>query len=584
MAQYEDYKIKGVTLDKIANSIRRQHGFSDKINPEDFPLYISDKTNLFWVTHFNDNSKDLEGAGVIFTPNSGVTPDIRGWHRYIFFEKADIPNKFNISKIIDYGASSTARMAQITGVNLSAGTISSGASVTCRVPAVKTTSNGAQSVEYDLTTYTITGINSSITTSNSCVVFTSLETWSTSNPNWSCAIQLRPTATASVYSVVRQVDYPIEAVQNGNTAYTPTASDYQKLFHDTSKDGYRWWNGDIMLAAYGYAKYEVLFNYEPGDLDLGLDFSVPSNGFIYVINRGNDYPALGLDKPNYASSGATLCWSYSAKWKVGDSLIFDNLDLSSNLIPTSTPTVLWYNDLYVCTSSFNSLNDDFITIDGNLSDNGWGNDGWYMVSQYNGTYQTNTTNSVAKGAQYLYKIRTDDEYVYFGFSRFFDNVTATEQYASGEHRVRLWIKSNPEATLYTHFYDVKTSFAYAPGYFTEAKYNTSLTENSAAVIADTSLEAKATINLSRVVFEFKVKLSEFNGTESFECYVNYAYGESGTTDGYFTLYNGIIPKPADNNAYWFPYNNWYSAAAVKIVTADEEIDPNEAIALLEEVL
>ena len=92
------YKIKGSTLKKIANAIRRQHGFSSELNPEEFPSYISDKTNPFWVTHFNDNSTDLEGTGVIFTPDSGLTPAIRGWHRYIYFKKSkfDIRSQFQL--------------------------------------------------------------------------------------------------------------------------------------------------------------------------------------------------------------------------------------------------------------------------------------------------------------------------------------------------------------------------------------------------------------------------------------------------------------------------------------------------------
>ena len=585
MSLFNEYKIKGETLDRIANSIRRKYNSKEEINPENFPLYVGTNSDTFWVTHFNDNSTDLEGTGVVYTPNfvkadgTTLSPAIRGWHLYTMFEKGDLPNEYIIKRIVDYSASSDSRMAEITGVNLSAGTINN-AKLSCLVPSVSINSASVQKVGFERTTYSFTGINTNIT-AGALVIFTSINTWATCNPNWSCAIQLRPTVTEGLYTVVRQYDYPIEAVQKGNTSYIPTTDDYIKLFHNTDEEDYRFINGDIMIGANGWSSYTTLFDMEPGKMDLGLDFTIPSNGFEYVINTGNNYPSFGIDKPDYSNPGATSMWTQVHSWSVGDRLIIENLSLDEKMVPTDTPTTLWYDDAYRCTCTYNKLASKSIELDGHFTDNGWGLDGWHAVNCFTGTFSSATaeSNKIFYESQYLYKLKADGDYLYLGLVRLFDNIKSTSD-IMGTHKTRLWIKSST-SNIYTHLYDVSYTTA-SSSYVCAAKINNSTTSNDAREM-ETDCEAVVSFSSSKVVFEAKIPLKEFTDTGEFECIIQYGQNEDSATNG-FVLYGSVLPTTGSSRNYYYPWNRWYSPAATKFSATDEDINPEDALALLASIL
>ena len=107
---------------------------------------------------------------------------------------------------------------------------------------------------------------------------------------------------------------------------------------------------------------------------------------VYAINFGNDYPAYGINRPNYSNPGAASMWNFIQNWHVGDNVMIENVNLKEKRIPTTTPTLLWYEDGYTCTSRCDLIKSNTITIDGNLLDYGWGQDGWYLVNKFNGTF------------------------------------------------------------------------------------------------------------------------------------------------------------------------------------------------------
>ena len=130
------YFIKEETLTKIADAIRKKYNFNSKIKPTNIPLYISNDSNLFWVTHFNDNSGDLEGTGVIYTDDFDEQIARRGWHYYVtFMPTENLANYYAIKSIVDYGVSHHS-MISLTGVNINNFTLSSGATLTCQIPIV----------------------------------------------------------------------------------------------------------------------------------------------------------------------------------------------------------------------------------------------------------------------------------------------------------------------------------------------------------------------------------------------------------------------------------------------------------------
>jgi hypothetical protein len=58
------YQINESSLTKIADAIRDNYGFTDKLTLEDMPKYLQGQNNMFWVTHFNEFG---EGTGSIVT-------------------------------------------------------------------------------------------------------------------------------------------------------------------------------------------------------------------------------------------------------------------------------------------------------------------------------------------------------------------------------------------------------------------------------------------------------------------------------------------------------------------------------------
>lgn len=406
---------------------------------------------------------------------------------------------------------------------------------------------------------------------DACVLYTSLDLWATNNPNWSCALHLRPTVNTDLYTVVKQIDYPIETIQQGDTSYIPTIDEYKSLFAND------WQTGDIIIGANGWTNYPVLFNLEPGGIDLNLHISIPEDGFLYIINQGNNYPSFGINKPNYINAGATTCWPHVISWQPGDSFIFENLDIKNKVLPTTTPDILWYNINYICTSTFDMLKKNTIKLDGNLSDDGWGRDGWRLVNRYNGTYQKAVTNEIALNGSYVYKIKTDDEYLYVAACRLFTNLAQANIMST--HKLRLWIKSNPEATVYTHVYDIIYNPVSAPYVSVAAMKNNSLTTSDVVdVTSISSIEGDAKFNTSKVIFEFKVRLSEFSGEEKFDYIIQYAYAENSTAVEAFTLYGQKF------NINDLPYLHWDDNAAEHVYTKDEEITSDEVIALIKEGL
>ncbi len=147
------------------------------------------------------------------------------------------------------------------------------------------------------------------------------------------------------------------------------------------------------------------------------------------------------------------------------------------------------------------------TIDGYVDDTAWKDDAWVEVDGENGYWQALPTTD---DLSFKYQLKTDGEYLYVAS-------VLNCPFVDGQTKIRIWINSDETATVYTHFYDVYTTGGELA---TLAKYNTSKTANSGAVIEGTTLEAAAnTIDSNNTVFEFKVKLSEFGGEEGFTYYI-----------------------------------------------------------------
>lgn len=96
----------------------------------------------------------------------------------------------------------------------------------------------------------------------------------------------------------------------------------------------------------GYEITEIANNLDTGDT---ASLALPEGGFIYCINRGNDYPSIGMDGPNYTSANCDDMISLMLTWAVGDQFVIEGLDFEN--VPTSTPDLNWYDPTYVCTAT-----------------------------------------------------------------------------------------------------------------------------------------------------------------------------------------------------------------------------------------
>lgn len=189
-----------------------------------------------------------------------------------------------------------------------------------------------------------------------------------------------------------------------------------------------------------------------------------------------------------------------------------------------------------------------VTVDGNLNDSGWKSDGWITVNRNNGTFQggINSLHSEAsKNFSYKYQLRTDGKKLYV--AAVYDNVTFADCHDGGAGtKLRVWLKTNPNSTVYTHFYDL-----YSDGGVVKVlgKKNGSATENSATEIENSSVAGAMKIEGSRVTFELSVDIAEFGGKNGFEYFIN---------GGHYADENIQLLYPAVNS---LPYNTWDHANA-----------------------
>jgi hypothetical protein len=95
------YQVNESSLIKIADAIRDNYKFSDKLTLEEMPLYLKGPGNLFWLTRFNEQ---VEGAGYIFTIDPHTISNIGWkWNFWISFKPvADIPNAYEITEMYNY--------------------------------------------------------------------------------------------------------------------------------------------------------------------------------------------------------------------------------------------------------------------------------------------------------------------------------------------------------------------------------------------------------------------------------------------------------------------------------------------------
>ncbi len=135
--------------------------------------------------------------------------------------------------------------------------------------------------------------------------------------------------------------------------------------------GASWWLHVAFAPTDVENVYEIVAISDGTSDGSGVAQTIPEGGFVYGLNLGNDYPTINGSGIDYTSPNCNSALADAKTWRVGDKLQISGLNLTAKTIPTSTPSVMWYDDAYVCTANYvlcNTYDEDF-SVDTNVYDN-----------------------------------------------------------------------------------------------------------------------------------------------------------------------------------------------------------------------
>ena len=176
---------------------------------------------------------------------------------------------------------------------------------------------------------------------------------------------------------------------------------------------------------------------------------------------------------------------------------------------------------------------DGIVIDGALTD--W-EENWTVVNGETGYWQAIPDDEAELAGYYNFQITSDENNLYIAAE--IVDLTCTA--------FRVWFRTNPEATVYTHFYHIDANGA-------AGKVNTSTTANSATAITDSKAVGVFKVGEDSIIVEISIPLSEIGATDGNVEY--YANTQSGSTLFYPPVAEGENGDRLAN----LPYKNWYVA-------------------------
>lgn len=202
-----------------------------------------------------------------------------------------------------------------------------------------------------------------------------------------------------------------------------------------------WW---LHVAFKPVQGFKTVF--EVVDISNGLSdghatiLAIPEGGFVYAVNKGNNWPQLAKDypdqyagnanDPDYTNPGVNAMTAAMGNWKVGDRFVITGLDFADFKLPTLTPDKAWYEktedgkeSTYICTATYAKFdpnnppkeNDpteptevvETVKVDGVLDDTGYNKATWVNDVLWQQSNAPTIENVSGK-----FTSRTDDDNVY----------------------------------------------------------------------------------------------------------------------------------------------------------------------------
>ena len=166
------------------------------------------------------------------------------------------------------------------------------------------------------------------------------------------ALAVTPTINVEVVNTA-----PVEKPDNAKTFWVTHINDSTSegagTIFTSSYSGAGWWLHAAFAPVSGKDGVYEIVNISNGIADGNATaLAIPNGGFVYAINKGNNYPALGLGDIDYTSPNCDAALEEALAWSIGDRFQFYGIDPLSPVVSTSTPARFWYEDGYVCTSYF----------------------------------------------------------------------------------------------------------------------------------------------------------------------------------------------------------------------------------------
>ena len=200
-----------------------------------------------------------------------------------------------------------------------------------------------------------------------------------------------------------------------------------------------------------------------------------------------------------------------------------------------------------------------ITVDGDLNDTGWLEDGWTVVTKDNGTFQGGIGNLKVAASQnftYKFQMRADETKLYV--AAIYDCPIVEVDDSGRGTKFRLWIHNeDPACIAYTHFYDIYMKNGEVV-LVAKENFPTAEKVNNASNIENSSIAGAMKEVNGKTYFEFSVDLAEFYGEEGFNFFFNAGHKttEGDNIDNIQMLYPAVpVPEDAVNSN--FPYSDWY---------------------------